>query len=125
MKTRLSLVLITCAVAAVAWAAEQPAPALNAAQIKPLNDRVLVQPVAAESRPAGGIIIPDTAKEKAQEAIVIAVGAGRVLDSGMRSVPSVKSGDLILIGAYAGTEIVLDGVEHLILREDDILAVIE
>ena len=92
---------------------------------KILAGKVLVKPSEAEEKTASGIIIPDTAKEKAQEAEVIAVGPGRVLDSGARSAVSVNVGDLVLFGQYAGTEVKVDGTEHLILREDDILAVLE
>ena len=125
MKTRSSLGFVVCAVCALLWASEGPAAALSAAQIRPLNDRVLVRLVESEDKPASGIIIPDTAKEKAQEAEVIAVGPGRVLDSGVRSAVSVNVGDLVLFSKYAGTEVKIDGTEHLILREDDILAVLE
>ena len=125
MKTRRSLVFVVCAVCALLWALEGPAAALSAAQIKPLNDRVLVKPIEPEDKSRSGIIIPDTAKEKAQEAEVIAVGPGRVLESGARSPVSVNPGDVVLFGKYAGTEVTLDGAEHLILREDDILAVLE
>ncbi|HSC88669.1 MAG TPA: co-chaperone GroES [Polyangiaceae bacterium] len=93
-------------------------------KIRPLQDRVIVKRVAEEEKTKGGIIIPDTAKEKPIEGEVIAVGPGK-LDDGKRIEPSVKAGDRVLFGKYAGTEVKLDGVEHLILREDDILGVLE
>lgn len=87
--------------------------------IKPLADRVLVKPAAAEEKTAAGIIIPDTAKEKPQKGTVIAVGSGKK-DEPM----TVKEGDLVLYGKYAGTEITIDGNDYLIMRESDILAII-
>ena len=94
-------------------------------KIKPLADRVLVKRLeSAEEQKIGGIIIPDTAKEKPQEAEVVAVGPGR-LDDGKRVAPEVKKGDKVLIGKYSGTEVKLDGEDYLIMREDDILAVID
>ena len=92
---------------------------------KPLADRVLVRRIDKEEKSAGGIIIPDTAKEKPQEGEVIAIGNGKLLDSGELSKMNVKKGDRILFGKYSGTEIKLDGEEHLILREEEILGVIE
>jgi len=89
-----------------------------------LQDRVLIKRVEEEAKTKGGIIIPDSAKEKPQEGLVVAVGPGKVTDAGNRVAPEVKAGDRILFGKYSGTEIKVDGVEHLILREDDILAVI-
>jgi chaperonin GroES len=94
-------------------------------KVKPLQDRILVKRVEEETKTKGGIIIPDTAKEKPQEGLVMAVGPGKVTDSGTRVNPEVKKGDRILFGKYSGTEIKIEGEEHLILREDDILAVIE
>ena len=94
-------------------------------KIKPLNDRVLVQRIDEEEKTSGGIIIPDTAKEKPQEGKVIAVGAGKVNENGERVPLDVKENDRILFSKYGGTEINIDGVEHLILREDDILGIIE
>ena len=94
-------------------------------KVKPLNDRVLVLRIGEEDKTAGGIIIPDTAKEKPQEGKVIAVGPGKVNDEGKKISLDVKAGDKILFGKYSGTEIKIDGVEHLIMREDDILAIIE
>ncbi|MBM4268111.1 MAG: co-chaperone GroES [Deltaproteobacteria bacterium] len=94
-------------------------------KIRPLQDRVIVRRVAEEEKSKGGIIIPDTAKEKPQEGKVIAVGKGKVDEDGKVRPLDVKSGDRILFGKYAGTEIKIEGEEHLILREDDILGVIE
>lgn len=94
-------------------------------KIKPLNDRVLVLRIEEEEKTKGGIIIPDTAKEKPQEGKVIAVGPGKVTDEGKKVPLDVKKNDRILFGKYAGTEITIDGVEHLIMREDDILAVVQ
>jgi len=94
-------------------------------KISPLNDRVLVLRMDQEEKTKGGIIIPDTAKEKPQEGKVVAVGAGKVDESGARIPLEVKEGDVVLFGRYSGTEIKVDGVEHLIMREDDILAIIE
>ncbi len=91
---------------------------------RPLYDRVLVKRLQSENRTAGGLIIPDTAKEKPQEAEVVAVGNGRVLDNGTVRAMSLKVGDKVLFGKYTGDEIKLDGEEHLILREEDILAVL-
>ncbi|MFZ5479787.1 MAG: co-chaperone GroES [Myxococcota bacterium] len=94
-------------------------------KFRPLYDRVLVKRVSGESKSAGGLIIPDTAKEKPQEAEVIAVGQGRVLEDGKIRAMSLKVGDRVLFGKYTGDEIKLDGEEHVILREEDILAVLE
>jgi chaperonin GroES len=93
--------------------------------IRPLHDRILVKRVKEEETTKGGIIIPDTAKEKPIEAKVVAVGTGRILDSGEVRPLAVKKGDLVLFGKYGGTEVKIDGEEHLILREDDILGIIE
>jgi chaperonin GroES len=90
--------------------------------IKPLHDRILVKRVEEEEQKIGGIIIPDTAKEKPQEGEVIAVGAGKVLENGERQVPDVNVGDKILFGKYSGTEVKYGDEEYLIMREDDILA---
>lgn len=92
--------------------------------VQPLSDRILVKRSAPETTSKGGIIIPPTASEKSTEAEVIAVGPGRVLENGSRREPFVKKGDRVLFGKYDGTEIKIDGVDHLILREDDILCVI-
>ena len=93
--------------------------------IRPLHDRILVKRVKEEETTKGGIIIPDTAKEKPIEAKVVAVGTGRILDSGEIRPLAVKKGDLVLFGKYGGTEVKIDGEDHLILREDDILGIIE
>jgi chaperonin GroES len=93
-------------------------------KIKPLDDRVIVVRVDKEQKTAGGIIIPDTAKEKPQEGKVVAVGPGKRDEDGKRIPPEVKEGDRILFSKYAGTEIKIDGVEHLFIREDDILAIL-
>ena len=93
--------------------------------IRPLHDRVLVKRVEEEETTKGGIIIPDTAKEKPIEAKVVAVGTGRILDSGDIRQLAVKQGDRVLFGKYGGTEVKIEGEEHLILREDDILGIIE
>lgn len=94
-------------------------------KIRPLHDRVLVQRIEAEEQMRGGIYIPDTAKEKPQEAKVIAVGPGKVNDDGTRSAMDVKKGDRILLGKYSGSEIKIDDHEYVILREDEILGVVE
>lgn len=94
-------------------------------KIRPLQDRVIVQRVEEEEKTKGGIIIPDTAKEKPQEGKVIAVGKGKVSDNGKVIPPDVKAGDRILFGKYSGSEVKLGGEEYLIMREDDILGVIE
>jgi chaperonin GroES len=94
------------------------------ARVRPLHDRVIVKRLEEEEKTKGGIIIPDTAKEKPQEGEVVAVGPGR-RDDGKVTALDVKAGDRVLFGKYSGTEIKLDGEEHLILREDDILGVIE
>lgn len=93
-------------------------------KVKPLGDRILVRRVEEEEAKSGSIIIPDTAKEKPQQGEVLAVGPGRLTDEGKRIPLEVKAGDRILMGKYAGTEVKLDGEECLILREDDVLAVI-
>ena len=94
-------------------------------KVRPLQDRVLVRRVAEEEKTKGGIIIPDSAKEKPAEGEVIAVGSGKVDEKGKVRPVSVKKGDRILFGKYSGNEIKIDGVDHLILREDDILGVLE
>lgn len=93
--------------------------------IRPLHDRVIVKRIDEEQTTKGGIIIPDTAKEKPFEGEIIAVGTGRTLDDGTVRPLGVKAGDRVLFGKYAGTEVKLEGEEHLILREDDIVGVIE
>ena len=93
--------------------------------IRPLHDRVIVQRVKEDTTTKGGIIIPDTAKEKPIEGKVIAVGNGKILEDGSVRKLEVKKGDRVLFGKYAGTDVKIDGEEHLILREDDILGVVE
>jgi chaperonin GroES len=94
-------------------------------KIKPLNDRILVVRVEEEQKTAGGIIIPDTAKEKPQQGKVVAVGPGKMGEDGKRIPMDIKEGDRVLFSKYGGTEIKIDGVEHLFMREDDILGVID
>jgi chaperonin GroES len=96
-----------------------------AVSIRPLNDRIIVRRLEEQEQMRGGLYIPDTAKEKPQEGEVLAVGNGKLLDNGQRIAIDLKAGDRILFGKYAGTEIKLDGEEYLILREDDILGVVE
>jgi chaperonin GroES len=95
------------------------------ATIRPLGDRVLVQRVEAEEKTAGGILLPDSAKEKPKEGKVISIGEGKTLDNGEKSKFSVKKGDRVLFTSYAGTEVKVGGNEYLIMREEDILGVIE
>ncbi len=95
------------------------------AKVKPLGDRVLVKPVEEDEQVKGGIIIPDTAKEKPQRGEIVAVGDGKLGDSGNRIALSVKAGDTVLYGKYSGTEVNLDNEDYLIMPEGDILAVIE
>jgi len=93
--------------------------------VRPLHDRIIIQRVEEGEQKVGGIIIPDTAREKPQQGKVIAAGTGKVKDDGTRQRPDVKAGDLILFGKYSGQEIKLDGEEYLIMREDEVLGVIE
>ena len=93
-------------------------------KIRPVGDRVVVKPAAKEEITKSGIVIPDTAKEKPQEGTVVAVGSGRLLDNGDRAVMDVREGDRILFAKYGGTEFKLDGEEYLVLKENDILAII-
>lgn len=93
-------------------------------KIRPLQDRILVKRIDEEETTAGGIIIPDTAKEKPQEGEVIAVGKGKIRDDGKLQKLDVKKGDRVLFGQYAGTEVTLDGTEHVIMREDDVLGIL-
>jgi chaperonin GroES len=93
--------------------------------IRPLGDRVLVKRIQEEEKTKGGIIIPDTAKEKPQEGLVVAVGKGKTTEEGKVIAPDVKKGDRILFGKYSGTEVKIEGEEHLILREDEIVGVLE
>lgn len=97
----------------------------TAMNIKPLDDRILVKPLEAEERTAGGIVLPDTAKEKPTRGKVVAAGPGKLLDSGERAPLAVKIGDVVLYGKYSGTEIKVGGEEHSIMRENEILAVLE
>jgi chaperonin GroES len=92
--------------------------------LRPLHDRVLVRRLEEKESMRGGIIIPDTAKEKPQQAEVVAVGKGKLLEDGERAAPDVKSGDRILFGKYSGSDVRIDGDEYLILREDEILGVL-
>jgi len=94
-------------------------------KLKPLADRVIVIRIEEDQKTSGGIIIPDTAKEKPQQGKVIAVGPGRIDENGRRLSMEVKKNDKVLFGKYAGTEIKLDGVEHLIMKEDDILGIVQ
>ena len=94
-------------------------------KVKPLHDRILVKRIEGEEKTKGGLIIPDTAKEKPQEGKVIAVGTGKMNEDGKLRPLDVHQGDRILFGKYSGTEIQLDGEENLIIREDDVLAVLE
>jgi len=94
-------------------------------KIRPLHDRILAKRLAEESKTSGGLFIPDTAKEKPLEARVIAVGDGKMLENGKLQALSVHVGDRVLIGKYSGAEVKLDGEDHIILREDDVLAVFD
>ena len=94
-------------------------------KIRPLHDRVIVQRIAKDDKTKGGLYIPDTAKEKPIEGTVLAVGNGKILEDGTVRKLEVKKGDRVLFGKYAGTEVKLDGEEHLIMREDDILGIVE
>ncbi len=94
-------------------------------KIRPLQDRIIVKRIDEEETTAGGIIIPDTAKEKPQEGKVVAVGKGKIRDDGKLQKLAVKKGDRVLFGKFAGTEVTLDGTEHLIIREDDVLGILE
>jgi chaperonin GroES len=96
-----------------------------ATSIRPLNDRIIVQRIEEQEQMRGGLYIPDTAREKPQEGKVIAVGNGKLLENGSRTPIDIQAGDRVLFGKYAGTEVKLDGEEYLILREDDVLGVIE
>ena len=94
-------------------------------KVRPLGDRLLVERVEAKEKTAGGIVLPDTAKEKPKEGVVKAVGPGKLLDDGTRQAPALKKGDHVLFASYAGNDIQLDGEEHLIMREEDVLAVVD
>src|SRR6185295_3962646 len=106
------------------WFIQTTLKEVEAVNIRPLHDRVLVKRLEQEEQVRGGIIIPDTAKEKPQEAEVIAVGPGKLSDEGKRSPMDVQEGDRVLMGKYSGSEIKLDGTDYVILREDEILAVV-
>lgn len=95
------------------------------ANLRPLDDRVVIEPMVAEEKTQGGILLPDTAKEKPMKGKIIAVGEGKMLDCGKRAELLVKKGDKVLYGKYAGTEVTVDGKELLVMRESDILAKIE
>jgi chaperonin GroES len=95
------------------------------AKINPLDDRVVVEPLERDEKTAGGIFLPETAKEKPQQGKIVAVGPGKVLDSGERAEMNVKKGDVVLFAKYSGTEIEVDGKDVLIMRESDLLAVVE
>lgn len=94
-------------------------------KVRPLHDRIIVKRVAEEEKTKSGIIIPDTAKEKPQEGEVVAVGNGRILENGQKVPMEVKVGDRVIFGKYAGNEIKIDGEEYLIMREEDILGILE
>ncbi len=94
-------------------------------KVRPLHDRILVKRVEEEKKSKGGIIIPETAKEKPQQARVVAVGTGKVLDNGKKQALEVNKGDRVLFSKYSGSEVQIDGEEHLIIREEDVLAVLE
>ncbi|MES2615399.1 MAG: co-chaperone GroES [Bdellovibrionota bacterium] len=93
--------------------------------LRPLNDRILLERLEAEQKTAGGILIPDNAKEKPVEAKVIAVGNGKILENGSRQSMSVKAGDKVIFGKWSGSEVKIDGKEYLLVKEDEILAVID
>ncbi len=94
-------------------------------KVQPLSDRILVKRIEAEEKTAGGIVVPDTAKEKPKEGKVISIGTGKVDDKGVKIPFNVKAGDRVLFESYAGTEVKIEGEEHLIMREDDVLGIIE
>ncbi|MGE5308914.1 MAG: co-chaperone GroES [Deltaproteobacteria bacterium] len=94
-------------------------------KVTPLGDRIVIKPLEAKEKTKGGIIIPDTAKEKPLEGKIVAVGKGRITDDGKTVAPEVKVGDKVLYGKYSGTEIVIDGEEMLIVKEEDILAILK
>ena len=93
--------------------------------VQPLEDRIVIKPADAETRTESGIYLPETAKEKPMQGKVVSVGPGRRLDNGERVKPAVKKGDIVVYGKYAGTEIKVGGVDHLIIREDDVLGIVE
>ena len=93
-------------------------------KVRPLHDRILLKRIEEKESQEGGIIIPDTAKEKPQEGLVVAVGNGKILEDGTKLTPGVKEGDRVLFGKYSGTEIKVDGEDYLIVREDDVLGIL-
>ncbi len=93
--------------------------------IKPLGDRIVVRPLDAQEKTKSGLVLPDTAKEKPQEGKVIAVGTGRLLDDGIMKSLEIKNGDRVLYGKYSGTEVSVEGDDYLILREEDVLAIVQ
>lgn len=93
-------------------------------KLKPLEDRVVIRPALPDEKVQGGIIIPDTAKEKPQRGEIVAVGPGKVSDSGQKIAMTVKNGDMVLYGKYSGTEVTVDGEDYLVVRESDILAIV-
>ena len=95
------------------------------AKITPLGDRILVERLEAEEKTAGGIVLPDSAQEKPKEGRVIATGSGKVLDSGERSPFQVKKGDRVIFASYAGTDVSVDGKDYLVMREEDVLAIVK
>ena len=94
------------------------------AKVRPLHDRVLLKRIEEHEQKVGGIIVPDSAKEKPQQAEVVAVGSGRILENGQREPLAVKAGDKVLVGKWSGTEVKLDGTEYLIVKEDEILGIL-
>jgi chaperonin GroES len=92
--------------------------------VRPLRDKILVRRLEEAEQKVGGIIVPDTAKEKPQQAAVVAVGSGRILENGARVPPTVKPGDKVLVGKWSGTEVKIDGEEYLILKEDEVLGIL-
>ena len=98
---------------------------MASSKLEPLGDRIIIKPLEREERTKSGLVLPDTAKEKPQEGKVIAVGSGKLLDDGSVKKLEVKSGDRVLYGKYAGTEVTLNDEDYLILREDDVLAVVQ
>jgi len=94
------------------------------ANVRPLHDRVLLKRVEEQEQKVGGIIVPDTAKEKPQQAEVVAAGSGRILENGQREPLAVKPGDKVLVGKWSGTDVTIDGTEYLILKEDEILGIL-
>lgn len=94
-------------------------------KVRPIHDRILLKRLEKQEKTKGGIIIPDTAKEKPMEALVVAVGTGKIMEDGSLRPLDIKKGDRVIVGKYSGTDIKIDGEEHLIIREEDVLAVLE